>query len=402
VALTVDDDAVILDSGIRLKFFRDAEYDAAPPLVGIDPSGNQVLLECTPDGKLKTDTSISVASATFNFTGDEADLDSGAGTDEHEVVAIGLPGSGGHVVGGTATNPFRVDPTGTTTQPISASSLPLPTGASTETTLAAIKLQTDKLTFLSDELKVSANLSLTTVGIENASDVRINPATEEKQDTGNTSLASLDLALASIDSKIVTVDTGSVTISTALPAGANTIGVVDQGLGGASAWKVDGSAVTQPISAAALPLPLGASTEAKQDTGNTSLSSIDGKLNSLGQKTMAGSVPVTLASDQTPLSVAVTGNSAGTSALSNVSGSATSVTILAANSGRKMMMIFNEASNPNAVLYLNFGSTASITSYTLQVPAGAYYEMPVPVYTGEINGIWSTSTAATARVTELT
>lgn len=34
----------------------------------------------------------------------------------------------------------------------------------------------------------------------------------------------------------------------ALPTGTNTIGKVDQGTGGASAWKVDGSAVTQPIS----------------------------------------------------------------------------------------------------------------------------------------------------------
>jgi hypothetical protein len=42
--------------------------------------------------------------------------------------------------------------------------------------------------------------------------------------------------------------------------------------------KVDGSGVTQPVSAAALPLPTGASTSAKQDTGNTSLASIDTKI----------------------------------------------------------------------------------------------------------------------------
>lgn len=45
--------------------------------------------------------------------------------------------------------------------------------------------------------------------------------------------------------------------------------------------KVDGSAVTQPISAFSLPLPTGASTSVLQTTGNTSLSSIDTKLNSL-------------------------------------------------------------------------------------------------------------------------
>jgi hypothetical protein len=40
-------------------------------------------------------------------------------------------------------------------------------------------------------------------------------------------------------------------------------------------------------------------TSAKQDTGNNSLNSIDSKMNSLGQKTMAGSMPVVLPSDQT-------------------------------------------------------------------------------------------------------
>lgn len=50
-------------------------------------------------------------------------------------------------------------------------------------------------------------------------------------------------------------------------------------------------------------LPTGASTSALQTTGNASLSSIDGKLNSLGQKTMANSVPVVVASDQSALSV---------------------------------------------------------------------------------------------------
>lgn len=76
---------------------------------------------------------------------------------------------------------------------------------------------------------------------------------------------------------------------------------------------------TQPVSAASLPLPTGAATEAKQDTGNTSLASIDGKfttlnakdfatettlstingkLNSLGQKASIDSVPVVLSSEQ--------------------------------------------------------------------------------------------------------
>ncbi len=67
------------------------------------------------------------------IAGKYVDFDTGAGTDS--VVAIGLllPAAGGAVIGGTASNPIRTDPTGATAQPISAASLPLPTGAATET-----------------------------------------------------------------------------------------------------------------------------------------------------------------------------------------------------------------------------------------------------------------------------
>ena len=59
-----------------------------------------------------------------------------------------------------------------------------------------------------------------------------------------------------------------------------------------SAVKVDGSAVTQPISAAALPLPAGACTQ-------TTLTAISAQLPAtLGQKTMAASQAVAIASDQ--------------------------------------------------------------------------------------------------------
>lgn len=45
----------------------------------------------------------------------------------------------GAVQFGTATDPIRTDPTGTTTQPISVTSLPLPTGAATEATQLLVK-----------------------------------------------------------------------------------------------------------------------------------------------------------------------------------------------------------------------------------------------------------------------
>lgn len=58
----------------------------------------------------------------------------------------------------TATNPLRVDPTGTTIQPVSASSLPLPSNAAEETggNLAAIKADTDKIPSLGQALAAAS------------------------------------------------------------------------------------------------------------------------------------------------------------------------------------------------------------------------------------------------------
>lgn len=47
-----------------------------------------------------------------------------------------------------------------------------------------------------------------------------------------------------------------------------------------------------------LPLPTGASTEAKQDSEIAVVTNINSKLNTLGQKLMSGSVPVVIASNQ--------------------------------------------------------------------------------------------------------
>lgn len=55
---------------------------------------------------------------------------------------------------------------------------------------------------------------------------------------------------------------------------------------------------TWAITAASLPLPSGASTDTKQDTGNTSVASIDTKTPALGQALAAASVPVVLTAAQ--------------------------------------------------------------------------------------------------------
>ncbi|WP_421855096.1 hypothetical protein [Novosphingobium sp.] len=69
---------------------------------------------------------------------------------------------------------------------------------------------------------------------------------------------------------------------------------------------ISGSVGTQAISAASLPLPTGAATAANQTATNTSLATISGQLPAtLGQKPMAQSLPVTLASDTAALGVTV-------------------------------------------------------------------------------------------------
>lgn len=94
--------------------------------------------------------------------------------------------------------------------------------------------------------------------------------------------------------------------------------------------------------------------------------------------------------------VNVVGGSTGTP--SNVASSASSVTILAANSSRLGATIYNDSTQ---VLYLLLGSgTASSSNYSVQLVGGAYYEVPFN-FKGQLTGIWA-SASGNARVTELT
>lgn len=88
---------------------------------------------------------------------------------------------------------------------------------------------------------------------------------------------------------------------------------------------------------------------------------------------------------------------ASTAATSNVAASVTTVTVLAANAARLGAMVFNDSAA--ASLYLKMGASASTTSFTVLIAAGGYYELPQPVYTGNLTAVWSAANG-TARVTE--
>jgi hypothetical protein len=82
--------------------------------------------------------------------------------------------------------------------------------------------------------------------------------------------------------------------------------------------------------------------------------------------------------------------------LANVASSATSVTVFSGNGAARGRSVWNDSTQ---VLYLKYGTTASATSYTVQLAAGAYYEFPQPIYAGRVDGIWA-SANGNARTTE--
>lgn len=99
---------------------------------------------------------------------------------------------------------------------------------------------------------------------------------------------------------------------------------------------------------------------------------------------------------QGTVNVAFTRPSLGT--VTTVAASASSVTLKALNGSRLGLLVYNDST---ANLYLKLGATASTTSFTVKVAAAAVYELPAPVYTGVVDGVWDSATG-NARVTELT
>jgi len=93
----------------------------------------------------------------------------------------------------------------------------------------------------------------------------------------------------------------------------------------------------------------------------------------------------------------LTRNPASGATLSSVAGTASSTTLLAANSARLGATIYNDST---AELLVKFGATASSSSFTVAIGSDGYFETPFS-YTGRIDGIWGSATGD-ARITEIT
>lgn len=94
-------------------------------------------------------------------------------------------------------------------------------------------------------------------------------------------------------------------------------------------------------------------------------------------------------------------NAPANSTVTSVAAVTTNVTLLAANSARKGGVFFYSASSSKN-LFLKLGAIANTTtSYTIKIPGGGYFELPFIVYTGQIDGIFD-STTGSVLITELT
>jgi len=195
----------------------------------------------------------------------------------------------------------------------------------------------------------------------------------------------------------------------------------------AGGLRTDGSGVTQPVSAASLPLPTGAATAALQtqpgvDIGDVTVNNasgasavniqdggnsitVDGTVAATQSGTwninnVSGTVSLpTGAATETTLSSILGKYTSATATLSNVSASATSVTALSSNASRESAIFYNDSTS---ACYLKFGTTASTTSFTYKLRAAETLIVDgTPVYTGRVDAIWDSATGS-MRVTEIT
>jgi hypothetical protein len=123
----------------------------------------------------------------------------------------------------------------------------------------------------------------------------------------------------------------------------------------------------------------------------TNITEIGGATISEGQKPMSASLPVVIASDQTPMV-------STTAVVTSVTSSATNTTLLASNPNRKGAVFYNDSTQ---TCYLKLGTSASNTSFTILMQTGSTFIIDTPpLYTGGVDGIWSSANGF-MRVTEL-
>ncbi len=298
-------------------------------------------------------------------------------------------------------------------------SLPLPTGASTSA------LQTTGNSILSS---IDSKITAVNTGavVVSSSVLPTGAATSALQTTGNSSLSSIDGKTATLVSGRVPVDPSGVTSPVSftrlasatdsvaatqsgtwnitnvsgvvsLPTGAST--AANQTTGNSSLSSidtktpalvtgrvpVDGSAVTQPISAASLPLPAGAATQA-------TLSSIDAKFSTLGQNTMSASTPVVLSSNHSDISV-----KNKSSSFSNITTTGTTTIKSGAGIFRRLVINTKGVSSNTFTIYDNTAGSGTVIATVDTVNSTGSLEYGLAFSTG-LTIVSASGTSANATV----
>jgi len=192
------------------------------------------------------------------------------GSDEPVVIA-GSDGTNVRRIWVTTAGAIRIDPTGTTTQPVSVSSLPLPTGAATEVTLgtrateatlALVKAKTDNIDVLLSTRATETTLS--TRLAEATFTARINTLGQKAMAASTPVTFASDQSALAVTVASLPLPTGAATAALQTQPGVDIGDVTVNNAAGASAVNIQDGGNSITIDATSLPLPTGAATAANQ------------------------------------------------------------------------------------------------------------------------------------------
>jgi hypothetical protein len=135
------------------------------------------------------------------------------------------------------------------------------------------------------------------------------------------------------------------------------------------------------VSATALPLPDGASTEA-------TLAAVSGKLPAL----ISGKIPVSAV-----ISGSVSPAQGTTITNSNFTSVTPSTSLVSAEAGRRVLTVYNEGAG---VIHISGGATCTTASYQIRLGVGEYWECPEGQLSLAHSAVFAT--AGTAKVSQVT
>lgn len=113
-----------------------------------------------------------------------------------------------------------------------------------------------------------------------------------------------------------------------------------------------------------------------------------------GTFTPSGTQDVNIVS---PIPLEITIEVAATSVVTRVNSSTSNIQLVAANANRKGLLFYNDST---ATQLIKLGTVATSTDFTVRLTPRMFWEVPSPIYVGQIDVI-SSSTNGAIQVTEL-